>query len=194
MISRLRSWFKPGTRIPPSVCILIGVRLLFLLLFVLELLLLFIESWSSTDSNPNFGFFVIGLPEISWPPTLSMVISVSSENSLAASTLVVSLSVVMIPFWTAFLREPVICVLTIPSLVVTIWLLLPPPSEFAPLTIGAGIANADIGADSPSPMLAWLSEPTDQSLFEILIPYKPENLNDMIKYRINSFAWLYIRG
>jgi hypothetical protein len=74
------------------------------------------------------------------------------------------------------LREqlPIICAFLIPLLGIRIWssqLLLPPP-EFAPLTIGAGI-DVDIGADSPSPMLAWLSEATDQSLFEILMHYKP---------------------
>ena len=183
VISRLRSWFKPGTRMP-SVCILMGVRLLFLLLFVLELLLLLIESWSSVDSNTNFGLFVIGLPVISWPPTLSMGISVSSESS-SVSTLVVSLSVEM-PFWTSFFRDSMllICALLIPLLAIEICSspLLLTVSEFAPLTTGTGI-DVDAGVTSPSPILAWLSESTDQSLFEILIHYKPENQKNMIRLR-----------
>ena len=98
MISRLSSWFNPGTRIP-SVCILIGVRLLFLLLLivVLELLLLLIESCcsSSNESNPNLGFLVVGLPaKIFWPPPSSVEMSVSSENSLD-STFEASQSVVI---------------------------------------------------------------------------------------------------
>ena len=156
VISRLRSWFKPGTRIP-SVCILIGVRLLFLLLLkvVLELLLLLIESCCSSfnDSNPNLGFLVVGLPDkMFWPPPSSVEMSVSSENSLD-STFEASQSGV-IPFWASFVREQ-------------------SPSEFSPLVIGAD-TDLVVGEESPSPMPAWLSELTGQFLFEILMLYKPE--------------------
>ena len=159
VISRLSSWFKPGTLIP-SVCILMGVRLLFLLLLivVLELLLLLIDSCcsSSNDSNPSLGFFIVGLPaKIFWPPPSSVEISVSSENSLD-STFEVSQSGV-IPLWASFVREL-------------------SPSEFAPLITGADV-ELDIGVESPSPMPAWLCELIGQFLFEILMLYKPEIKN-----------------
>jgi len=64
-----------------------------------------------------------------WPPQPSVEISVSSENS-PESTLETSESVVI----------PLSQVLF-------------PPSEFAPLSIGAEI-GLDMGVDSPSPVLA----------------------------------------
>ena len=171
VISRLRSWFNPGTLIP-SVCILIGVRLLFLFVFVLELLLLLIEICSSTVSNPNLAFFEVGLPEMFWPPLPSVDISVSSENS-AASTLEASQSAV-IPLWASFLMEQSLfnVVVFIPLLETRIWSSQLFPS---PLITGEDV-DLDIGVESPSPMLAWLSELTVQFLFEILMLYKPVKL------------------
>ena len=104
-----------------------------------------------------------------WPPLSSVEISVSSENS-AESTLEALQSVVM-PLWSSVFK---VVVLT-PLLGIIIWPSQPlsPPSEFAPLIIGADIV-LDKGVESPSPMPAGLSEPTVQFLFEILMLYKPE--------------------
>ena len=80
--------------------------------------------------------------------------SVSSENSLD-STFEASQSVV-IPLWVSFVREQ-------------------SPSVFTPLITGADV-GLDAGVESPSPMLAWLSE-LGQFLLEILMLYKPEREN-----------------
>ena len=143
----------------PSVCILIGVRLLFLLLLVLELLLLFIASCSSADSNPSFGFFVIGLPEISWPPTLSMGISDGSSENSSVSILVVLLPVVVEPFCTSLVRDPIAAIiwaLFAPSAISPMLSSQPlfPTTASVPLTTKGVDIAVDVGVDAAAPMLA----------------------------------------